>query len=148
VNIPIQLVVSFCATAAFGMVFSVPRRLLVTCGAVGMLGWIAYLLLIRWGMSTVPATLLAAFVLASASLFLARLHKAPVTVFSAAGIIPLVPGGLAYDAMRDFVLNDYNTAVQLSAKTLMIAGAIAMGLILAEVVYQLLRRPKELIRAK
>lgn len=144
----VQLVASFFATASFGVIFSVPKRLLLSCGLVGMAGWISYLSASHYGIASVPATLIASFLLASLSLLLARLHRAPVTVFSAPGIIPLVPGGLAYDAMRYFIENDYNTALQYSTKTLMISGAIAMGLVLAEVLFQLLRRPKEATRAR
>lgn len=135
-----QFIVSFFASAAFGIIFSVPRRLLAACGVVGMIGWGIYTGLSNLRLTSVPATLLAAFAVTGLSLIAARLYKAPVTVFSASGIVPLVPGGLAYDAMRHFVDNDYNVAVQLSAKTLMISGAIAMGLILAEVIDQLARR--------
>lgn len=135
-----QLVVSFFASAAFGILFSVPRNLLIPSGLVGMTGWWLYSLLSTGGLTTVPATLLAAFAVTALGLVFARFYKVPVTVFSASGIVPLVPGGLAYDAMRNFVANDYNAAIQFSAKTLMISGAIAMGLILAEVVYQVLKQ--------
>ncbi|MCF8567263.1 threonine/serine exporter family protein [Alicyclobacillus tolerans] len=135
-----QLIVSFLASACFGILFSIPKRFLLPSGVVGMMGWGLYSWLSAMGMTMIPATLLAAFLVTSFSLLFARLYKAPVTIFSASGIVPLVPGGLAYDAMRYFVENDYNLAVQFSAKAFMISGAIAMGLILAEVLYQIGKR--------
>jgi uncharacterized membrane protein YjjB (DUF3815 family) len=57
-------------------------------------------------------------------------------------MIPLVPGGMAYDAMRNFVENDYNIAVILGAKATMISGAIAIGLVFSEVVNQSIRNRK------
>jgi uncharacterized membrane protein YjjB (DUF3815 family) len=45
----------------------------------------------------------------------------------------LVPGGLAYDATRNFVEFNYNLAIQFAAKALMTSGAIAVGLVLSEV---------------
>lgn len=68
---------------------------------------------------------------------MARAYKTPITIFSVSGIIPLVPGGLAYEAMRHVVVNDYNMAIQLAAKAFMLSGAIAMGLVFSEVINQL-----------
>ncbi|KPV42119.1 threonine/serine exporter family protein [Alicyclobacillus ferrooxydans] len=135
-----QLVVSFLATAAFGIIFSAPKRLLIAGGGVGMIGWLIYIEFTRSGIPVVPATLVAAFMITLVSLLFARFYKAPVTVFSVAGIIPLVPGGLAYNAMRYFVENDYNLAMRYAAESFMISGAIAIGLIVAEVVYQIVKR--------
>ncbi|WP_025718150.1 threonine/serine exporter family protein, partial [Paenibacillus sp. 1-18] len=67
----------------------------------------------------------------------ARLYKMPVIIFSVAGMIPLVPGGMAYNAMRQFVQHNYPQALELAISTLMIAGAIAVGLVLSEVLNQI-----------
>jgi uncharacterized membrane protein YjjB (DUF3815 family) len=77
-----------------------------------------------------------------------RMFRAPVIIFSVAGIIPLVPGGLAYNAMRNFVQNDYGAAMEMAAKALMLSGAIAIGLVLSEVLNQMIRRLPESLRAK
>ncbi|MNJ77988.1 hypothetical protein D3C77_756170 [compost metagenome] len=70
----------------------------------------------------------------------AKLCKKPVILFSVSGIIPLVPGGLAYDAMRHFVINEYNVAVQLATQAFLISGAIAIGLVMSEVLNQFLHK--------
>ena len=64
----------------------------------------------------------------------------PVIVFSVAGIITLVPGGTAYNAMRNIVQQDYNSAIQNGTLVFMISGAIAMGLVFAEVIMQIIYR--------
>lgn len=134
-----QLVTSFIASAAFGIIFNAPRASLLQCGFVGMIGWIVYILMAEQ-FNTVMSTLAATFIIGSISLAFARIYKTPVIIFSVAGIIPLVPGGLAYDAMRNFVENDYNTAVQLAAKAFLISGSIAIGLVLSEVLNQMMRK--------
>lgn len=58
-------------------------------------------------------------------------------IFSIAGIIPLVPGSKAYNAMRHIVENDYLEAIAFASEALMISGAVAMGLVFAEVLIQL-----------
>lgn len=134
---------SFFSTMAFGILFNVPRRLLPSGGLIGMLGWVIYTFLMelpQYNMAS--ATLISAFSIATLSQFLARYHKMPATLFSISGIIPLVPGGLAYDTIREFMANNYAEGVQLGTKTLMIAGAIAFGLILSGVLSDSLQRFK------
>lgn len=135
-----QLVTSFVAASAFGVLFNAPRKSLVQCGLVGMFGWILYYVLVDHGMDIVPATVLASMLVAVLSHICARVFKTPIIIFIVSGIIPLVPGGIAYDAMRHFVENDYNTAVQLSAKVMLLSGGIAIGLMFSEVANQIIRK--------
>ncbi|MFE8695962.1 threonine/serine exporter family protein [Cytobacillus sp. FJAT-53684] len=138
----VHLITSFIASAAFGVLFNAPKKSLLKCGLVGMAGWSVYIILVNKEFDAVVASLVAAFVIAVISQIFARMYKTPIIIFSVAGIIPLVPGGLAYDAMRHFVVNDYNGAMQLAAKAFMISGAIAVGLVISEVLYQLLMKIK------
>jgi uncharacterized membrane protein YjjB (DUF3815 family) len=133
---------SFVAAASFGIMFNVPKSLLFKCGTVGMAGWMVYYFLSEHSVNSLPATVAAAFTIALIGHVYARVYKTPVIIFTIAGIIPLVPGGTAYRAMRSFVQNDYNTAVNLAAKAFMISGSIALGLILSDVFYQLILRRK------
>ncbi|WP_226037244.1 threonine/serine exporter family protein [Aquibacillus saliphilus] len=137
-----QLITSFFAAAGFGVIFNAPKKSLIQCGLVGMFGWLTYVLLINQAVDAVPATVAAAVVVAILSQLCAKLYKTPIIIFNVSGIIPLVPGGLAYDAMRNFVENDYNAALQLAAKAFLISGAIAMGLVLSEVINQLIRKSR------
>lgn len=137
-----HLFTSFVATACFGVLFNAPKKSLIKCGFVGMAGWLVYILLVNKQFDAVVASLIASSMIAVISLFFAKIYKTPVIIFSVSGIIPLVPGGLAYDAMRHFVENDYNTAIQLAAKAFMISGAIAVGLVVSEVLYQVIFKLK------
>jgi uncharacterized membrane protein YjjB (DUF3815 family) len=135
-----QLVTSFIASSAFGILFNAPRACLIKCGFVGMVGWMVYILLVELKFDLIFSTFIAAFSIAIISTFFAKKYKTPIIIFSVAGIIPLVPGGLAYDAMRNIVTNDYNVAIQLGVKVFLISGAIAIGLVLSEVVNQIVRK--------
>ncbi|NWL89919.1 MULTISPECIES: threonine/serine exporter family protein [unclassified Paenibacillus] len=135
----LQLITSFLASAAFVVIFNAPRRTLLQCGLSGMLGWAAYYLLTP-RIDTIFATVTATFIVGVISQFFARIYKKPVIIFSVAGIIPLVPGGLAYDAMRRFVENNYDAAIQLAAQAFLISGSIAIGLVISEVLNQLIRK--------
>ncbi|WP_182201399.1 threonine/serine exporter family protein [Paraliobacillus salinarum] len=135
-----QFVTSFFASSGFAVIFNAPKRSLFQCGMVGMLGWSVYIICIDQNIDAVVATLAASILVAVLSQLYAKLQKMPIIIFNVAGIIPLVPGGLAYDAMRQFVENDYSLAIQLAAKALLISGAIALGLVFSEIINQIIRR--------
>ncbi|MEN1967723.1 threonine/serine exporter family protein [Lentibacillus sp. N15] len=133
-----QLLTSFIAAAGFGILFNAPRKSLIQCGLVGMLGWILYYLLAAKGMDPVPATVFAAMLVGALCQVCAKLFKTPIIIFIVSGIIPLVPGGSAYDAMRHFVVNDYYAGVQLATKVMLLSGAIAIGIMFSEAITQLI----------
>ena len=134
---------SFFASAAFGIIYQAPRNTIIKCGLVGMIGWVIYISLVWEEVDSVPATLIASFVIAMVSQMLARIYKTPMIIFSVPGIIPLVPGSLAYDAMRNFVQNDYSVAISIAAKAFMISGAIAFGLVFSEVLNQIIKKIRQ-----
>ncbi|MBD2871564.1 threonine/serine exporter family protein [Paenibacillus arenilitoris] len=133
------MLTSFIASAAFGLIFNVPKRTLPHCGAVGMAGWLVYTIGMRLSAGAIAATLIAAVTVTVISQLFAKQYKTPIIVFSVAGIIPLVPGGLAYDAMRNVVVDNYGLAVQFAVKAFMISGAIAIGLVFSEVINRIIR---------
>ncbi|AKO95040.1 hypothetical protein BEH_09995 [Priestia filamentosa] len=136
-----QILTSFVASAAFGIIFNAPRHSIIKSGFVGMFGWCVYSLLVADAdTDAIVATLVAAFAIAIVSQVFAKLYKTPIIIFNVAGIIPLVPGTLAYNSMRNIVENNYALAAQFGAKALMISGAIAMGLVLSEIFNQMIRR--------
>lgn len=135
-----QLVTSFIASVGFGIIFNVPKKALVQCGITGMFGWILYFLLMNAEIDSVIATFFGAFLVAVIGQIFAKIYKTPVIIFTISGIIPLVPGGLAYDAMRHVVENNYNASLELGAKAFMLSGAIAIGLVFSEVINQLIRK--------
>jgi len=108
------------------------------CGTVGMIGWIFYIVLADAGVDPVVASFVGAFMVALVGHIMAKRFRMPMIIFSVAGIIPLVPGGMAYNTMRQIAENDYLAAIPLAAKAFMISGAIAMGLVFAEVIMQVI----------
>ena len=139
-DILIQIGLSFIATSCFAVIFNAPIKVIPWCGIVGSLGWTIYHLLSQAGVYEVHATFVGAFVVSIVAHIYARLFRLPMIVFSVAGIIPLVPGGIAYNAMRNIVEVDYLTGMEYGMRAFLISGAIAMGLVFAEVIMQLMYR--------
>ncbi|MEH7222325.1 threonine/serine exporter family protein [Bacillus sp. JJ1566] len=138
-----HLVTSLIASSTFGIIFNVPKKSLIKCGLVGMMGWMLYIILFWQGVDAVYATLAASVLVGIISHIFAKTYKNPVIIYSIVGIIPLVPGGIAYNAMRNFVENDYSTAISLAARAFMISGSIAFGLVISEVLSQVIIRRKK-----
>jgi uncharacterized membrane protein YjjB (DUF3815 family) len=139
-NWPLEALLSFIASGSFGIIFNAPRKTLVSCGLVGMSGWLIYRAFFLAFDESVQATFAGAFAVAFVAHILAKKFRMPMIIFSIAGIIPLVPGSKAYTAMRNIVENDYLEAMAFASEALMISGAIAMGLVFAEVLMQLFFR--------
>ena len=136
----IQAVLSFIIAYSFAIIFNAPRKQLLACGIVGMCGWLIFSVFTLFSGDSVQASFAGAFVVALAAHILAKRFRMPMIIFSVPGIILLVPGGLAYNAMRNIVENDYLTAIAFASKAFMTSGAIAMGLVFAEVLMQLIFR--------
>ncbi|MDB1680856.1 threonine/serine exporter family protein [Enterococcus durans] len=128
-NLFIQFLFSFLATAAFAIITNVPRRALIYCGLSGAFGWMIYWTCVDFGGSPAFGSLLGSLGVAFISNIFSKRLKMPVTIFNIPGMVPLVPGGLAYQAVRNLVTSSSNYTVQ----AIMIAGAIALGLVLSEV---------------
>ncbi|KGR79370.1 threonine/serine exporter family protein [Ureibacillus manganicus] len=136
----IHFILSFIATACFGVIFNASVKAIPICGLVGSVGWTVYYTFMQVNVTEVHATFLASFVIAVVAQFFARWFKTPMIVFYVSGIIPLVPGSIAYNTMRSIVELDYTRGIEFGMRAFMIAGAIAMGLVFAEVIIQLIYR--------
>ena len=131
---------SFVATACFGVIFNAPTKAIPYCGLVGMVGWTLYFTLSGFGMQAVHASFICAFIVAIVAHSFARKYRLPMIIFSVSGIIPLVPGGTAYNSMRSIVELNYLMGMEYGMRAFMISGALAMGLVFAEVIMQIIAR--------
>ena len=120
----------------FGMLFNVPRSLLVYCAAGGALGHGTRFLLLHGGTPIEWATLLSAALVSFVGVMVAQRVRAHPKVFTVASMIPMVPGVKAYTAMLAIVQIDqkgyteelFRTALQNALSTFFIIGALAVGL--------------------
>lgn len=129
VNFILELIITFAATVAFGILFNVPKRALLVGGGIGVVTWAVLSISMMLGATQVVGTAFASIAAALNSHFFARRLKLPVTTLSIPGILPLVPGSRAYFTMLAFVEGDYLLGLESGVETMLIAGAIAGGLV-------------------
>lgn len=132
-----QFVLSFFASMGFGILFNAPRRALISCGLTGAAGWLVYFSFMNTEVNQIVASFAGGIVLTAVSIYNARYLKMPVVIFITCGIIPLVPGGIAYQAMRNVVLENYQLAISFGIEAALIASAIALGIITSEMIHSL-----------
>ncbi len=126
----LQVLAAAAGTLGFAILFnSRPRRLFF--GALGGgLTWVVYLVLTRFmGSDFVSVALAAAFGAVYAEI-MARVCKAPATVFTILSEIALIPGGSLYITMHHLVGGRQTQALQYGMHTVMVALAIALGIVL------------------
>lgn len=133
-----QFTLSFFASMGFGILFNAPRRALMQCGLTGAAGWLAYYILTNMDVNQILASFAGGIVLTAVSILNSRKMKMPIVIFITCGIIPLVPGGKAYQAMRNVVMEDYQLAFSFGMEAALIASAIALGIITSEMIHSLM----------
>lgn len=145
----IQGICAFFATAAFAILFYIPKKYVIQAGATGSFGWFIYLLIMRYQGDKVLANFGATLVIALTAHILARVYKTPVTMFLLPGVIPLVPGAGMYQIVINVIDNTMNRASYYFFETLQITGAIALGIFIVDTFFQKrVKIPKDFIRKK
>ncbi|MGX7091480.1 threonine/serine exporter family protein [Hutsoniella sourekii] len=121
-----QVFGAYLSAVTASMMLEAPRKLIQQAGVVGGIGYVAYLLVLP--NSTVPlATFYACVVVAICAQVSARVFKAPVTIFYIPAFFPYVPGSAIYQTALTFIQGDTAASASHLSQTLMIAGAIALG---------------------
>lgn len=125
-----QLVAAFVGTAAFAVLFGVPGKHYISCGFVGMLGWMLYIVLTRYaGATPSEATFASTLLVTFVSRFMSVLRKCPVTVFLICGIFPLVPGGGIFWTTYYIVSDQLQMALQSGFGSIKVVAAIVFGIL-------------------
>lgn len=133
----IQALFSYGSTIGFAICINVPRRALNVAGLAGMASWLTYVGAVMIHVGRVMGCLLGAFIVGVCGIVFARIKHMPVIVFNIPAMVPLVPGATAYQAIRCLALGQLNKAMKLTVLVGMIAGAMAVGFMIAQVVSEL-----------
>ena len=141
-QIPIQILASLIGTASFAVLFGVPRKFYLKCGVVGMAGWLAYLLSVRYlPLGPAGGTFIAATLVAVLSHFSARRFKCPSTVFLICGIFPLIPGAGVFWSSYFVVSTQMESAFASGFSAVKITLAIVLGIVLSANIFRS-KRPR------
>lgn len=127
------------AAVGFAVLFNVPKHRLFLCAIAGAVGYAVRTSLTQFAHADIAtATLIASVLVSIFGLVAGRRWHAPPVVFVIPGVIPLIPGSLAFRTMIDILVlttgsAQVNETVLIEAiangfKTLLTVGAIAGGI--------------------
>lgn len=134
----VQVIAGIVGAVGFGVLYNVRGKHLVAVGIGGGLAWLLYLLLF----TLIKNEVICYFVVSlSVSLYceaLARILKAPTTVFLTPSLIPLIPGASLYHAMTTMFSGDVLQFGTRALATIELAAALALGVIVATAVMKII----------
>ena len=117
------------AILGLAIIFRVPVNRIPACVVVGALGWLTYLVADHYLDSPVMGCFFGACMVGLCSAEASRIFKEAMTIFVIPGILCLVPGAKIFYTMEALIRNDIEEMAEIGVQTLMMAGAIAMGLL-------------------
>lgn len=129
------------STLIYAVLMRVKLRHLPAIGLGAGMTYLIFALLYHFGMSLLLSNMIAAMIATIYGEIMARIFKAPVTIYSLPSIIPLVPGGSLYYTMAALMNGDEAEFLSRGSDTVMIALGIAIGIIAVSVIDVFLPRP-------
>ncbi|MGW7978411.1 threonine/serine exporter family protein [Staphylococcus xylosus] len=124
---------SFSASYFFNVIYDAPRKIFLPAVLAGAMGYsITFILERNFHMDSIYTSLLGSLTLGLIAHILSRVYKAPVVLFMIPGIIPLVPGSIAFRATQQLVTLNFTDATNTFIRAILIAGSIALGLLLSD----------------
>ncbi|MDD4564036.1 MAG: threonine/serine exporter family protein [Eubacteriales bacterium] len=128
---------AFCSTVGFCIIFHVPRRHIIPASLVGACGWLTYIYSVASNSGSVLGCFAASCIVALLSDIFSRVFKDAATIFIIPGILPLVPGANMYYTMLAILDRDLDKTALIGTETLLMAGAIAVALLMVTSIIRL-----------
>lgn len=134
----IEVLSSFLATIAFGILFNIHGKNLFYAGIGGGLGWFIYKIGLSFNFSIVLSMFFGSIAISTYSEIFARILKTPVTTIVVPALIPLVPGGGMYNTMYGAIKGDAMATWNQAISTISSAGALALGVLFVSSITRLI----------
>ncbi|MYV18357.1 threonine/serine exporter family protein [Furfurilactobacillus milii] len=154
IHIIIEGILAYAATVGFGIILNIPRHALNVAGWIGAAGWAIYELIVLKSGAQISLAQMAIGMLTAGLLigvlsnWAARVKHMPVILFNIPSLVPLVPGGQAYQVIRNLVTGHGNIALDYLGQVIAIAGMIALGFLLSELLVRITYRLRHVLKAK
>lgn len=138
-----MLITAMIGTLGFCLLFKIKRDKIIYGVIGGTISTVIYLICIQAGMDLFIQNFIPTVVATIYTEIIARVVKAPTTVFLFPAIIPLTPGGSLYYTMRAIVDGNMAEANTVGKQTMVIALGIALGVLLVSLVFSRFSYKKE-----
>ena len=126
----IQTAAAFLGSIGFAVVLKMKGKQIVLAGIGGGVTWLVYLLMQNYIDGYFVPYLIASIFVGIYAEIMARVNKAPATIFLTAAAVPLIPGGSLYYTMLGIVEKDSAAFSENGIAALTIALAISLGFVI------------------
>lgn len=141
-SLGVQAAAAFIGTLGFAVLFGVPSRNYLQCGAVACIGWIVYLVLDRYtALGIFGATVCASMVVVAMSRWAAVWFRTPGIVYLITGVFPMIPGGAIFWATFFLVDGRMHEALKSGLTAVALTFSIVLGIVLVSSLPKSLFRP-------
>jgi uncharacterized membrane protein YjjB (DUF3815 family) len=137
-----ELALAYLGSYFPSVIFNIDRRNIHLAGVSGALGWGVYTFFLNRTDGVIFPIFMGAVAIGVYGEIMARIRKTPATIFTIAGIFPLVPGIGAYNTVLAIVENRLMDAYTIGLETIGSAGAIAFGIMLASAIFRFFNKWK------
>lgn len=131
----VMILTAAAGTIGYCLNVNIKRNKIIYGCIGGILSTFLYCVFVEVGFSLLMQNLIPAAVVTFYAEVLARIVKAPATVFLIPSIIPLVPGGRLYYTMRAIVGGEGAEAKVFAMETIVIALGIAVGIVVVSLIF-------------
>lgn len=125
-----QVIAATLGVLAFAVLFHAPRRSYAACALCGGFCWAMFLVFSALGLNMFMATVAAVMMMTLLARVLSVAMRMPNTVFIVTGIFAIVPGAGIYYSAYSLMVSDMALFQQKSKETVLLAGAIALGILI------------------
>ena len=133
----IQLLACLVGCIGFSILFNIHGPGMLLCALGGVLAWAAYMIAVSLGSSDLSGYLWATIIASLYSEVMARVRKYPAISYLVVSIFPLIPGASVYYTMTHAVKGDMASFANMGMRTIGIAGAIAVGILLVSTAFRI-----------
>ena len=129
-----QMIAAFVGSIGFAIVLRIKGRQIIYAGIGGFITWGIYLLAYGEFESYFLANFIAAVFVAVYAEIMARVNKAPSTIFLTAAAVPLIPGGNLYYTLFGLLSENEEMTVTNGTTAAVVAVAISLGFVFVAVI--------------
>lgn len=129
----IQILTGAAGTFGFALFTHIRMKLLPAATVGGLLAWAVYLAVYYFSPNLFLSNLVAAIAVYIWSEIMARIMKAPVTIFLVPGIIPLLPGSYLYYTTLALLNKETEQFQSYGISTIAVTMGIACGIVITSI---------------
>lgn len=128
-----QLAAAFLGSIGFAFFLKMKGKQIFYAGLGGLITWFIYLMVFDYCQSDFLGNLIAAIFVGVFAEIMARVNRAPSTIFLTAAAIPLIPGGKLYYTMYGLVSENQQLFIESGTAAVIISLAISLGFVVVAV---------------